>query len=147
MCRASWKPVLRVIVTNVGMITTIFGMNRAESSIRAGIASRQPLVSKGAADHIDAVELGLGGDRVLLARERERPSWISTVQCLAILWRFTTRPARKGDLAGVARSLRASTCAFTFSKLTSVEAKRSSRWRARSWAKDGLRQATRPSFS
>src|ERR1019366_631712 len=37
---ASWNPAARVITTTVGMISTIFGRNRAENSARAGIESR-----------------------------------------------------------------------------------------------------------
>jgi len=40
LSRASWKPAARVIVTTVGMIKSIFGMNRVENSIRAGIDIR-----------------------------------------------------------------------------------------------------------
>ena len=34
--RASWNPAASVIVTSVGTISTIFGINRFVSSIRAG---------------------------------------------------------------------------------------------------------------
>jgi hypothetical protein len=35
--RASWKPEPSVIVTSVGMISSIFGITRLENSTRAGI--------------------------------------------------------------------------------------------------------------
>ena len=35
--RASWKPEPSVIVTRVGMISSIFGITRLENSMRAGI--------------------------------------------------------------------------------------------------------------
>jgi len=37
---ASWNPEASVIATSVGMTSTIFGMNFAENSARAGIESR-----------------------------------------------------------------------------------------------------------
>ena len=41
--RASWNPAANVIVTSVGTISTIFGISRFASSIRAG-TERRPMI-------------------------------------------------------------------------------------------------------